>query len=179
MYKVPVKRKFCFHFFMNASSFFHSTILLTKINRLSWRPWIGRQQKFLSPRLAVPLFQVAEKKNSWDLLALSETELEEQFVRGDGPGGQATNKTNNCVVLKHIPSGIVVKCHQTRSVDLNRKRAREILQQKVDLFYKGENSDIVKEQRAAEKKKQEKKRRTKENLEKKKHFKEMKELDTK
>ncbi|KYO39629.1 hypothetical protein Y1Q_0018689 [Alligator mississippiensis] len=89
---------------------------------------------------SVPLFQVAGKKTSRDLLALSETELEEQFVRGSGPGGQATNKTNNCVVLKHIPSGIVVKCHQTRSVELNRKRAREILQEKIDLFYKGKNN---------------------------------------
>ncbi|KAI1233147.1 hypothetical protein IHE44_0006343 [Lamprotornis superbus] len=79
------------------------------------------------------------KRNSLNLLELSETELEEQFVRGDGPGGQATNKTNNCVVLKHIPSGIVVKCHQTRSVEKNRKLAREILQEKVDLFYKGED----------------------------------------
>lgn len=36
---------------------------------------------------------------------LVETDLEEQFVRGAGPGGQATNKTSNCVVLKHIPTG--------------------------------------------------------------------------
>ncbi|KAM9118779.1 mitochondrial translation release factor in rescue [Pangshura tecta] len=177
--QVPVKRRFCFHFFMNASSLFHSTILLTKINILSWRPWLWRQQKFLSPQLAVPLFPVAGKKNSYDLLALSETDLEEQFVRGSGPGGQATNKTSNCVVLKHIPSGIVVKCHQTRSVELNRQRARGILQQKVDLFYKGENSDIFKEKRAAEKKKQEKKKRAKETLEKKKRFKEMQESDAK
>ncbi|CAM5162013.1 unnamed protein product [Eretmochelys imbricata] len=176
---VPVKRSFCFHFLMNASSLFHSSILLTNINTLSWRPWLWRQQKFLSPRLAVPLLPVAGKKNSCDLLALSETDLEEQFVRGDGPGGQATNKTSNCVVLKHIPSGIVVKCHQTRSVELNRQRAREILQQKVDLFYKGENSDIFKEKRAAEKKKQEKKKRAKENLEKKRHIKEMQESDAK
>ena len=40
---------------------------------------------------------------------LKEEELEERFVRGSGPGGQSTNKTNNCVVLKHIPTGIVVK----------------------------------------------------------------------
>lgn len=40
---------------------------------------------------------------------LKEEELEEQFVRGSGPGGQATNKTSNCVVLKHIPTGLVVK----------------------------------------------------------------------
>uniref|UniRef100_A0A452GQM5 Prokaryotic-type class I peptide chain release factors domain-containing protein n=1 Tax=Gopherus agassizii TaxID=38772 RepID=A0A452GQM5_9SAUR len=94
---------------MNASSLFHSTILLTKINTLSWRPWLWRQQKLLSPQLAVSLFPVAGKKNSCDLLPLSEADLEEQFVRGNGPGGQATNKTSNCVVLKHIPSGIVVK----------------------------------------------------------------------
>ncbi|XP_074868943.1 mitochondrial translation release factor in rescue [Carettochelys insculpta] len=162
---------------MNASSLFHSAILITKINMLPWRPWLWRQQKFLSPQLAIPLFRIAGKKNSCDLLALSESDLKEQFVRGDGPGGQATNKTNNCVVLKHIPSGIVVKCHQTRSVDLNRRRAREILQQKVDVFYKGENSDIVKEKRAAQKKKQEKKRRAKEILEKKRRFKEMQESD--
>ena len=41
--------------------------------------------------------------------ALLEEELEETFVRGSGPGGQSTNKTNNCVVVKHLPTGIVVK----------------------------------------------------------------------
>ncbi|NWJ06195.1 CL065 factor, partial [Crypturellus undulatus] len=127
----------------------------------------------------LPFFQAAGKKNSSNLLALNEAELKEQFVRGDGPGGQATNKTNNCVVLKHIPTGIVIKCHQTRSVEQNRKIAREILQEKVDLFYKGENSDVFKEKKAAERKKQEKKRRAKENLERKRHFKEMQQLEEK
>ncbi|NXD07322.1 CL065 factor, partial [Nothocercus nigrocapillus] len=127
----------------------------------------------------LPLLQAAGKKNSSNLLALNEEELKEQFVRGDGPGGQATNKTSNCVVLKHIPTGIVIKCHQTRSVEQNRKIAREILQEKVDLFYKGENSDVFKEKKAAERKKQEKKRRARENLERKRHFKEMQQLDGK
>ncbi|NXW95654.1 CL065 factor, partial [Alopecoenas beccarii] len=127
----------------------------------------------------VPSLQAAGKNSSSSLLGLTEAELKEQFVRGDGPGGQATNKTNNCVVLKHIPSGIVVKCHQTRSVEQNRKIAREILQEKVDLFYKGEDSDIFKEKKALEKKKQEKKRKAKENLERKKQFKEMQQLDRK
>lgn len=36
---------------------------------------------------------------------LAEEDLEEQFVRGSGPGGQATNTTNNCVVLLHKPTG--------------------------------------------------------------------------
>lgn len=36
---------------------------------------------------------------------LIETDLEEQHVRGSGPGGQSVNKTSNCVVLKHVPTG--------------------------------------------------------------------------
>lgn len=41
--------------------------------------------------------------------ALNEDELEEMFIRGSGPGGQAVAKTSNCVLLKHLPTGIVVK----------------------------------------------------------------------
>ncbi|KAM6297993.1 mitochondrial translation release factor in rescue [Aegotheles albertisi] len=160
---------------MNVPGLFHFTFLL-HVRTPPWRLWILRKQQLSLPR--VPLLQAAGK-NSSDLLGLTEAELTEKFVRGDGPGGQATNKTNNCVVLKHIPSGIVVKCHQTRSVEQNRKIAREILQEKVDLFYKGEDSDVFKEKKASEKKKQEKKRRAKENLERKKHFKEMQQLDKK
>ncbi|XP_037114577.1 probable peptide chain release factor C12orf65 homolog, mitochondrial [Syngnathus acus] len=130
-------------------------------------PWLSSVAK--TP-LGTPLrVAIAGKK---DLVQLEEDELEEQFVRGSGPGGQATNKTSNCVVLKHIPSGIVVKCHQTRSVDINRKRAREIMQQKLDVFYKGERSDILVRKKEAEAKKQDKRRRVNENLQRKRLFKE-------
>lgn len=57
----------------------------------------------------LPSVLTAGKKDRMDLHVLNEDELEEQFVRGSGPGGQATNKTSNCVVLRHVPSGIVVK----------------------------------------------------------------------
>ncbi|XP_072000396.1 mitochondrial translation release factor in rescue [Engystomops pustulosus] len=146
---------------------------------LSWKPWIpGKQLQFLKPWTVGILTQrELTKDTSSDLLELNENDLEEQFVRGHGPGGQATNKTNNCVVLKHIPSGIVVKCHQTRSTEVNRIRARRILQEKVDLFYKGESSDIFKHKEEAERKKQEKRKKAKDNLEKKKQFKERQKLD--
>ncbi|KAG7480972.1 hypothetical protein MATL_G00061960 [Megalops atlanticus] len=119
------------------------------------------------------LLYTAGKKDCLELPVLNEDELEEQFVRGSGPGGQATNKTSNCVVLKHIPSGIVVKCHQTRSMETNRKRAREIMQEKLDVFYNGEDSNVLKQKKDAEWRKKEKKRKAKETLEKKKLFKEM------
>ncbi|KAM8886351.1 mitochondrial translation release factor in rescue isoform 1-T6 [Spinachia spinachia] len=112
------------------------------------------------------------KKDRVDLPVLDEDELEEQFVRGSGPGGQATNKTSNCVVLKHIPSGTVVKCHQTRSVDTNRKRAREIMREKLDVFYKGELSEVLVKKKESEVRKQDKRRKANDNLERKRLFKE-------
>lgn len=127
----------------------------------------------LFPGIAAAVVQVAGRKDWPALLPLHESELEEQFVKGHGPGGQATNKTSNCVVLKHVPSGIVVKCHQTRSVDQNRKIARKILQEKVDVFYNGANSPVHKEKLEAERRKQERKKRAKETLEKKKLLKEL------
>ncbi|XP_003222789.3 mitochondrial translation release factor in rescue [Anolis carolinensis] len=141
------------------------------------RLWSGKP--FLLPQWPGSLVLAVSKKNSNNLLPLNEADLEEQFVRGSGPGGQATNKTSNCVVLKHLPSGIVVKCHQTRSVEQNRKKARTILQEKVDVFYKGESSDVLTEKKELEKRKQEKKKRAKENLERKRQLKEMQELDKK
>lgn len=70
----------------------------------------GRGSSVFGPTSAgLPRVFVAGKKYRIDLPVLNEDDLREQFVRGSGPGGQATNKTSNCVVLKHTPSGIVVK----------------------------------------------------------------------
>lgn len=71
---------------------------------------------------------------------LNEKDLRENFVRGDGPGGQATNKTSNCVVLTHIPTNIIVKCHMTRYLIKNREEARKILLNKLDEHYNKEMS---------------------------------------
>lgn len=40
---------------------------------------------------------------------IPESEIREQFQRGHGPGGQKVNKTSNCVVLTHLPTGITVR----------------------------------------------------------------------
>lgn len=69
----------------------------------------GRPPLFTVPPVSLAHVQSNGKKDYIDLPVLNEDELDEQFVRGSGPGGQATNKTSNCVVLRHIPTGIVVK----------------------------------------------------------------------
>ncbi|OLL25769.1 putative peptide chain release factor-like protein, mitochondrial [Neolecta irregularis DAH-3] len=69
-----------------------------------------------------------------------ESELEEKFIRGTGPGGQKINKTSICVQLRHIPTGITVKCQDSRYRELNRHVARKNLQKKLDVLENGDNS---------------------------------------
>lgn len=71
---------------------------------------------------------------------LDEKDLEEQFIHGSGPGGQAVNKAHNCVLLKHKPSGIIVKCHEHRFGEHNRRLARELLTSKLDDYLNKEDS---------------------------------------
>ncbi|KAF2722102.1 hypothetical protein K431DRAFT_319937 [Polychaeton citri CBS 116435] len=84
---------------------------------------------------------------------IDENEIEESFLKGSGPGGQKINKTNSAVQIKHLPTGIVVKCQDQRSRDFNRKVAREILGEKLDEMEKGDKSrNAIKAERARSKK---------------------------
>ncbi len=58
---------------------------------------------------------------------IRETDLVENFIRGSGAGGQKINKTSSCVQLRHIPTGVEVKCQTSRSQALNRFLARRLL----------------------------------------------------
>ncbi|KAK0652240.1 peptide chain release factor class I/class II [Cercophora newfieldiana] len=69
-----------------------------------------------------------------------EDEIEESFLKGSGPGGQKINKTNSAVQLKHIPTGIVIKCQATRSREQNRKTARDLLALRLDELVNGDQS---------------------------------------
>ncbi|KAI0514406.1 RF-1 domain-containing protein [Xylaria bambusicola] len=69
-----------------------------------------------------------------------ESEIEESFLKGSGPGGQKINKTNSAVQLKHIPTGLVVKCQATRSRSQNRTIARRLLADKLDDMRHGDES---------------------------------------
>lgn len=83
---------------------------------------------------------------------LKENELEEMFVKGSGPGGSAVNKNSNCVVLKHKPTGIVIKCHESRCVEDNRKLARNKLIEKLDVIRNGNESVEAQQKAIIEKK---------------------------
>jgi len=63
-------------------------------------------------------------------------------MKGFGPGGQKTNKSNNCVVLTHLPTMETVKCHDAREQFTNRSIARKILYERLDLFVNPDSSTV-------------------------------------
>jgi len=60
-------------------------------------------------------------------LGVREQDLVEKFVLGSGKGGQKINKTSSCVYIRHVPSGLEVKCQRERAQSLNRYVARREL----------------------------------------------------
>lgn len=65
-------------------------------------------------------------------LGVRDCDLEESFVRSGGHGGQNVNKTSTCVMLVHRPTGIMVKCQETRHQGLNRSIALRQLLDKLE-----------------------------------------------
>ena len=107
---------------------------------------------------------------------LNPEDLEEKFTLGSGPGGQAVNRTANAV--QHVPTGLWVKCHQTRSIESNRKIARQLLLGKLDNHLNGENS-VANQQKVLDKLKFDKKKeKTRLKYEQKKLEKEKTQEDT-
>ncbi|MGB9765332.1 MAG: peptide chain release factor family protein [Candidatus Saccharicenans sp.] len=114
------------------------------------------------------LFPVSPEKEK-DLLermsklGIKNTDFEEKFIRSQGKGGQKVNKSATCVYLKHLPTGLEVKCQQERSQGVNRFLARRILVEKIEQMIKGQKSE---EQQKIEKIRRQKRKRSKRAKEK-------------
>ena len=86
-----------------------------------------------------------------------EKDLDESFILGGGPGGQKTNKTSSVVRLSHEPSGLMVRCGETRSRETNRWLARRSL---AEAILERDNRRKSEARQAAEKVRRQKRRRS-------------------
>lgn len=107
--------------------------------------------------MAIRKEKLDELASRMQKLGIDEADLLEKFILGSGSGGQKINKTASCVYLKHLPSGIELKCQKERSRTLNRYYARQLLCEKMEELKFKENSE---RQQKIEKLKRQKRRRS-------------------
>ena len=91
---------------------------------VSWDVAIGKERRL---------------QNQMHKLGVKEEDLEENFIRSSGPGGQNVNKVSSCVSLRHRPTGISIKCQRFRSQGRNRVWARYLLLESI----KKRNKDLL------------------------------------
>ena len=115
----------------------------------------------------VPLDKkLIEKANS---LKIRPADIEEQFVRGSGHGGQKVNKTSSTVLLRHRPTGITVRCQKYREQSKNRLEAYKLLIQKIEEKVHWNESQRAKAIFKLKKQKKRRSRRAKEKMLEAKH----------
>ena len=68
-------------------------------------------------------------KHDTSTFAIDPNDIKKHFTCSPGGGGQHVNKTLSCALVRHVPTGIQVRCHATRIQLENLNRAMEQLKQ--------------------------------------------------
>ncbi|MCM8770092.1 MAG: peptide chain release factor-like protein [Candidatus Omnitrophica bacterium] len=94
------------------------------------------------PLIVLPIFPVSPSRQKSlqeraARLNIRSGQIKEVFISSSGPGGQNVNRRATCVCLKHIPTGIVVRCQKERSQGLNRFLAWRGLLDKIEKYRTG------------------------------------------
>lgn len=103
-------------------------------------------------------------KDKMQKLGIKETDIFEKFIRSGGRGGQNVNKTSTCVYLKHLPTGIEVKCQKERNQSLNRFLGRRILVEKIESAVLKKKSEKQKQIEKIRRQKRKRSKRAKEKI---------------
>ncbi|EPY30543.1 peptide chain release factor 1 [Strigomonas culicis] len=103
---------------------FHHEIGVHKVQRVPVTDAAGKMQTSTAVFTMMPVLDPVA-------VNVHESDCKIDFVRGSGPGGQGMQSSSNCVVLTHKPTGISVKCHQSRSALGNKELALQMVAQQI------------------------------------------------
>ena len=77
------------------------------------------------------LIEVLPEVPEPDSSEIRKDDIEFEAFRSGGKGGQNVNKVSTAVRIKHVPTGLVVKCESERSQLQNKERAMKMLHAKL------------------------------------------------
>ncbi len=100
----------------------------TGVHRIQRVPDTEKSGRVHTSTASVAILPIRKKVN----FEVPPTDIEIEFSRSGGAGGQNVNKVETAVRLTHKPTGIVVRCTSERSQGRNREKAMGILLSKLE-----------------------------------------------
>ena len=103
----------------------------TGVHRVQRIPATEKSGRIHTSTASVAVLPIRKKKN----IEINPSDIEMEFSRSGGAGGQNVNKVETAVRLIHKPTGIAVRCTEERSQLKNREKAMSILQAKLEVIH--------------------------------------------
>ena len=100
----------------------------TGVHRVQRIPTTEKSGRIHTSTASVAILPIRKKKT----IELDPNDIQMEFSRSGGAGGQNVNKVESAVRMVHTPTGIEVRCTEERTQLRNRERALEILTAKVE-----------------------------------------------
>lgn len=131
---------------LNAYGFLKSEMGVHRLVRISPFDSSGRRHTSFSSLEVMPEIGDADHN-----IEIRPEDLEIDFYRASGAGGQKVNKTSSAVRLTHIPTGIVVSCQTQRSQYQNKDYAMKMLMSKLVEIKEREHLDKIEDIKGVQK----------------------------